>query len=125
MARQIIGQVSVAGRALPIAKANIAGGLIFLSGQLPLGADGKPTGDTIEAQTRVTIENMKAALGLCGATLADIAKVTVWLTDAKHFPGFNAVYSEYFDENPPARSTAICGLTVDAMIELDVIAVAR
>lgn len=125
MSRTVVGQVSVAGKALPIAKANIAGGLIFLSGQLPLDATGKPAGDTIEAQTRLTIENMKTALGLCGAELCDVAKVTVWLTDPKHFPGFNAVYGEYFADHPPARSTAICGLTVDAMIELDVIAVAR
>jgi reactive intermediate/imine deaminase len=122
MAREVVGQVTVGGKALPIAKANIASGLVFLSGQLPIGADGAMVKGPIEAQTRQTLENLKAALGECGCGLEDVVKVTVWLTDPSVFSGFNAVYAEYFASQPPARSTAICGLTVDALIELDVIA---
>lgn len=124
MKREIIGQVVVGGKALPIAKANRAGGFLFLSGQLPLGADGQVVSGGIEVQTRQALENLKAVLAACGATLDDVVKITVWITDRAHFAGFNQVYAEYFATNPPPRSTAVCDLVVDALIEIEAIAAA-
>lgn len=58
-----------------------------------------------------------------GYTLDDVVKVTVYLADLKDFPRFNNVYSEYFKDKPPARTTVqVAGLPRNAKIEIDVIA---
>ena len=69
-----------------------------------------------------TMENIKNILEECGYSLKDVVKVSVWLDDARDFWSFNKVYAEYFDNNPPTRSTVQSPLTVDAKIEMDVIA---
>ncbi len=82
-----------------------AGDFIFVTGTGPIGADGKVVGDTIEEQTNVAIDNVEAVLRAEGASLADVVKVTVHLSDTNLFPRYNAAYRQRFSEPFPARTT--------------------
>lgn len=112
------------GKALPLSKAVRAGDFVFLSGQLPFRADGALDDGPIDAQTRVVMNNIKDALALAGATLRDVVKTTVWLTDKADFAGFNQAYAEFFPTAPPARSTMVSALVLDARIEVEAVAYA-
>ncbi len=121
--KQVIGgPLSIGGRVLSLSRAIRAGDFVFLTGQVPL-EDGKPmTHGTIEDQTRVVIEAIRETLTEAGCTLGDVVKAMVWLSDRADFPGFNAVYAEYFPEEPPARSALISEFLVDVRVEIEVIA---
>ncbi|WP_213955047.1 MULTISPECIES: RidA family protein [unclassified Variovorax] len=107
----------------PLSPAVRAGDFIYVSGQVPVNADGEIVVGGIEAQTRQVMENLKAALALGGATLDDVCKTTCWLHDARDFGAFNRVYMSYFKgEGRPARSTTEARLMVDAKVEIDCIA---
>jgi 2-iminobutanoate/2-iminopropanoate deaminase len=104
------------------------GDVVFLSGVMGTKAGGGGLVDGgIEEQTRQALENVKSALGLAGASMADVAKCTVFLTDAANFQGMNKVYREFFPTDPPARSTvAVAALVVpNALLEIECIAAAR
>jgi reactive intermediate/imine deaminase len=107
---------------LPLSAAVRAGDFVFVSGQMPLDDKGEVIPGNIETQTRATLERLKGALGLAGAALADVVKVTIWLADARDFPGFNKVYREYFPANPPARSTVRGDLVIDTRLEIEAVA---
>lgn len=77
----------------------------------------------MSAQTRQAIANLQAVLAEAGATLADVAKTTVWLTDLSNFAEFNAVYAEAFGDSLPARSTVTSALAIPgALVEIEAIA---
>jgi reactive intermediate/imine deaminase len=103
------------------------GDLLFLSGVLGTkpGGGGLAEGG-IEGPTRQALENVKAALDLAGASMAEVAKCTVFLTDVANFQAMNKVYREFFPTDPPARSTvAVAALVVpNALIEVECIAAA-
>ena len=120
---EMIGDIIMGGKQLPLSKAVRANGFIFASGQLPLGADGALVGGDIETQARAALDCLKAVLTQAGAELTDVVKVTVWITDRKDFAGFNKIYAEYFSDWRPARSTVISDLVVDAKIEIEAVAV--
>ena len=86
----------------PFSAAVRTGDLLFVSGQVGI-RDGE-TGDGIEEQTRFTMENIRDVLAQAGASLTDVVKVTVFLTDMSVWPAMNEVYREYFPQDPPARS---------------------
>lgn len=121
--KEIIGgPVVINGRTLSLSKAVRAGDMIYLTGQVPL-RDGAPMTDgTIEEQTRVTIELIRATLEEADCTLADVVKSMVWLKSREDFPGFNAVYGEYFPAAPPARSALVSDFLVDVRVEIECIA---
>jgi 2-iminobutanoate/2-iminopropanoate deaminase len=101
----------------------VAGRLVFVSGQLPLDREGRLVGDDIAAQARQVIGNLKAVLAEAGSSIENVVKATVWLTDARHFREFNAVYAETFGTHPPARSLVISGLAVaGALVEIEAVA---
>lgn len=110
------------GNTLPFSKAVRAGDFVFVSGQIPIGHDGKVVAGGIEAQARQTIENVKAILESVGASLDVVVKSMVWLEDARDFWSFNAVYAEYFGVGLPARSCVEAVLMSDCKVELEVIA---
>ena len=99
-----------------------AGDYIFCTGQVPM-KDGKVmiTG-TIEEQTIAVIQDIEKTLSLADCTLNDIVKSMVWLSNKNDFPGFNEVYSRYFQSYPPARSAVVNELLVDVKVEIEVIA---
>ena len=80
------------------------------------------TSGTIEEQTRVVLEEIRGTLADAGCELSDVVKSMVWLTDRADFPGFNAVYAEYFPHEPPARSAVVNDLLVDVRVEIEVVA---
>lgn len=107
----------------PFSKAVRAGGFIFLSGQIPISDDGKPIYGPIGDQTRHVMERIATTLTDCGASLTDVVRVTVWLSDLALFAEFNQVYKEYFLPTAlPARSTVCAALAFDVDIEIEVTA---
>ena len=121
--KQVIGEpLVVDGRRLSLSRAVRAGDFVFLTGQIPF-LDGVPmTTGTIEDQTRVVLEAIRETLEEGGCALCDVVKSMVWLTDRADFPGFNAVYAEYFPDDPPARSAVVNDLLVDVRVEVEVLA---
>lgn len=117
MTRQHFGASHV-----PLSPAVRAGDFIYVSGQVPVGANGEVVIGGIEAQTRQTMANVEAALRLTGAELSDIVKTTVILVDARDFGAFNKVYATYFPANPPARTTLEARLMIDIRIEIEAVA---
>ncbi|WP_112322188.1 RidA family protein [Oceanibium sediminis] len=110
------------GQPLPFAPAMRAGDFVFISGQVAMREDGEIEPGGIESQTRRTMENLIAALALADCTLADVARIGVWLDDPRDFWTFNKVYASYFPEGGPARSTVRSQIMVDAKVEIDAIA---
>ena len=98
---------------------------VFCSGQVPLDPG---SGDLVEGsvadQTNRAMENLKAVLHEAGATFDDVVKVTVYLTDMDDFTEFNAVYAQFFSNDPPARATVgVAGLPKGARVEVECVAV--
>lgn len=102
------------------------GNLLFLSGVMGTKPGGGLADGGIEGQTRQALENVKSALALAGAKMEDVAKCTVFLTDAANFQAMNTVYREFFPTDPPARSTvAVAALVVpNSLIEIECTAAA-
>lgn len=106
----------------PLSPAVRAGDFVYVSGQVPVDAQGHIVDGGIEAQTRQVFANLEAALALAGAALADVCKANVWLEDARDFGAFNRVYMGYFPGGKPARSTVESRLMIPAKVEIDVVA---
>ena len=109
----------------PYSQAVVYAGVAYLSGQIPLDpATGQLVEGDIAAQTERVLENLKALLGACGASLESVLKTTVFLKDMGDFPKMNEVYGRYFKQSPPARATVEAArLPRDVAIEVDAIAV--
>ena len=121
--KQVIGEpLIIGGRRLSLSRAIRAGDFVYLTGQVPF-RDGAPmTTGTIEDQTRVTLDLIRETLAEAGCALSDVVKAMIWLRERADFPGFNAVYGEYFPEDPPARSAVVSELLVDVRVEIEVVA---
>ena len=99
-----------------------AGDFIYVAGQGPADpVTRKNVGDTIEEQTAQTLENVKAILEAAGASMADVVKSTVHLTDLSLFSRFNRVYETYFPDPKPVRTTVGSQLQ-GILVEIDVVA---
>lgn len=107
----------------PYSQAIRTGNLIFVSGQLPIDAATGEMPSDIKAQTRRSIENIKAILAEEGATLDNVVKTTVFLADMSYFGPMNEVYAEEFKKTYPARCAfAVKELPKQALVEIEVIA---
>lgn len=124
--RHIGPPVERAGKVQPISPAVVVDDrLVFVAGQVPM-RNGQPAGDDIASQTHYTLDLIEAILQRAGCTLADVVKTTVWLVDAKDYPGFNDAYAERFPAaTAPARSTVISGLIAPVLIEIEAVALRR
>lgn len=81
-----------------------AGNVLYVSGTLALGADGKLVGaGDVRAQTRHVLESIKSVLAAAGGRMSDIAFNQIFLKDLADYAAMNEVYREYFPSNPPAR----------------------
>lgn len=111
----------------PYAQAVRAGNLLFCSGQIPIDpATGRVElcGGDVTRQTALVCNNLAAVLAAVGATLAQVAKTTVYLKDMNDFPAMNAAYAEAFGTHTPARATVeVARLPKDAKVEIDAVAV--
>ena len=104
--------------------ATIVGDQVFVSGSVGVepGSRDLATGGTV-AETTQALRNIEAVLTACGCSLADVAKVNVFLTDMSTFPAMNDAYIAVFGDDPPARITVGCTeLALGAAVEIDCIA---
>ena len=104
-------------------QAVVAGNVAYLSGQIPLDPDtGELVAGDIETHIRRVFDNLGAVAEAAGGTLADVVKLTVYLTDLGHFPVVNTVMAEYFDEPYPARAAVgVAALPKGTQVEVDAI----
>ena len=100
------------------------GNLIFVAGEKGIDPKtGKVVPGGIMAETRQTLENIKAILEQAGATLDDAVSSTVHMTNLKEFADMNKVYAEYFHDAPPGRTTVeVAALPAGAHIEITIVA---
>jgi 2-iminobutanoate/2-iminopropanoate deaminase len=110
----------------PYSQAIRAGGLIFVSGQIPLDPDtGQMVSGDVKAQTRRVLQNLSAVLQAAGSSMDRVVKTTIFLRDMNDFGAVNEEYASAFRELPPARSTVQAArLPRDAMVEIECIALA-
>ena len=109
----------------PYSQAVVAGSMVFTAGQIGLQpATGELVPGGIEAETRQCLTNLSRVLEASGSATGLVLKTTVFLTDMSEFGKMNAVYGEFFPENPPARTTvAAAGLPRQARVEIEAVAV--
>ena len=123
MSKEIIGDpLIINGRKLSLSKAVRAGDFVFLTGQVPMKNGAVVTDGSIEEQTIIVLNEIKSTLTEAGCELQDVVKSMVWLKNRDDFPGFNAVYGEYFPHDPPARSAIVSDFLVDILVEVEVVA---
>src|SRR3990172_12637554 len=108
----------------PYSQAIRTDSLIFTAGQIGLvPATGELVANSVEEQTRQALTNLKNVVEGAGSTLAHVVKTTVFLKDMNDFPKMNAIYAEFFGENPPARSTvAVAALPKGGLVEIEAVA---
>lgn len=108
----------------PYSQAVKAGGLLFISGQIPLDpATGAVVEGDVTVQTRRVLDNVKAILAEAGADFANVVKTTVFLKNMDDFAAMNAVYAEYYPTECPARSAVqVAKLPKDVLVEIETIA---
>jgi 2-iminobutanoate/2-iminopropanoate deaminase len=107
----------------PYSQAIKAGGFVFLSGQLPANPAGGEISGDIKAQTKQSLENIRAILSAADANLQNVVKTTVFLKDINDFAAMNEVYKQYFDHDPPARSCVqVAAIPKGALVEIEAIA---
>ena len=108
----------------PLSQAIIAGNSIYVAGQVPNDPEtGKLVTGGLEEQTVRVLENIKAILEEAGASMDDVVKVNVYMTDLADFAKMNEVYKRYFREDYPARATVGVKLAGPFQIEIECVAV--
>ena len=112
------------GRLPVFSHASVAGDLVFVSGTLgtlPGKVELAPGG--VAAETRQTLENLRAILRGAGVGLGDVVKLSVYLVDMADFGAMNEAYAEFFPSDPPARITlGVSGLALGAAVEMECVA---
>ena len=108
----------------PYSQAVAVGNFLFAAGQIPLDpATGELIAGDISAQTDRVLQNVAGVLRANGMTFDNVVKSTVFMVDLGNFAAMNAVYSQYFSEPFPARSTIqVAGLPKGAQVEIEVVA---
>ena len=111
----------------PYSQAIEANGFVFCSGQIAIDpATGKLMSGTVEEQTRLVLNNLKAVLEAAGSSLEKVVKCTVFLQDMNDFSKMNAVYGEFFKPPYPARAAVqVARLPKDVKVEIEAIATAK
>lgn len=98
------------------------GNTVYISGQIPLDPTNMQLAEGIEAQTRRVFDNLKAVTQAAGGSLADIAKLSIFLTDLSNFGLVNQIMAEYFQEPYPARAAVgVAALPKDSAVEIEAI----
>jgi reactive intermediate/imine deaminase len=107
------------------AQATLAGGHLYISGQLPIRPDGVVLADdAFEAQARQAIANVLAILAAAGGAVENLARVTAYIVGVENWPRFNAVYADMLPDVRPARTVVpVTELHHGVLVEIDAIAV--
>ncbi len=122
--KQIVQTDKAPGAIGPYSQAVRTEGMVFTAGQIGLDpATMEIVSGGVEAETRQVLNNLKQVLEAADSGLNCVVKTTVFLRDMADFPKMNAVYGEFFSENPPARSTvAVATLPKNVAVEIEAIA---
>ena len=124
MARQIISTDGAPKAIGTYSQAVKVGDTVYLSGQIGLDPVTMQLVDGIDAQVRQVFSNLSAVAQASGGTLADIAKLNIFLTDLGHFALVNSIMAEYFTEPYPARAAVgVASLPRGALVEADAVMV--
>jgi len=124
MTRQAVSSADAPAALGPYSQAIVAGGLIFCSGMAGIDPAGGTIPAGIEAQTEQALVNLAAVLAGAGASMADVAKTTIFYADVEDFAALNAVYARHMPDPPPARSApADVRLPRGLLVSIDAIAV--
>ncbi|QXM23388.1 RidA family protein [Elioraea tepida] len=123
-AQRVISTPNAPAAIGPYSQAIQAGPFLFLAGQIAIDpATNEVKRGTIEEETKLVLDNLKAVVEAAGMTMANIVSTTVFMADLNEFPRMNAVYATYFPTNPPARATVqVARLPRDVKIEIAAIA---
>jgi len=127
MTKQVITTADAPAAIGPYSQAIRVGNLVFTSGQIPLHPQtGDIVGESAAEQARQVLQNLQAVLQAAGASLQQVVKTTIFLTDLSQFAAVNAVYAEFFPENLPARSTVqVAALPRGVQVEIEAIAIVQ
>ncbi len=103
-----------------------AGGLVFVSGQLPIDADGRKLADEpFERQAQQVLDNVAQVLEACGSSVAQLVQVRVYVTDIAQWPAFNQLYAAWLGQTRPARAVVpVPALHYGFQIEVEAVALA-
>ncbi len=107
----------------PYSQGKIAGGLIFLSGQIPLDpSTGEIAGRDITEQTARVVQNIASLLEAAGSSFEKVVKTTCFIKEMADFAAFNRVYAQAFVSAPARSCVAVKTLPKDVLVEIEVIA---
>lgn len=110
----------------PLSRVLRVGQQVFVSGQVPFDANGNTVPGGVSEQTEQVLDNLSEALASAGATLRDVVKTTVYLTNVKRdFEAMNQVYARRFGDHLPTRTTVGVELAVDVLVEIEAVAIVR
>ncbi|NLB19870.1 MAG: RidA family protein [Clostridium sp.] len=122
--KQVITTNNAPGAIGPYSQGIIVNEMIYTSGQLPIDVKTGEMPNDISAQTKQSLENVKAILEEAGSSMANIIKATVFLSEMENFKAMNDVYQTFFEDDYPARSAfEVARLPKDALVEIEVIAI--
>ena len=122
--KRIISTASAPAAVGPYSQAVEAGGVLYVSGQLPVDPATGRMPEGIVAQTERALDNIRAILSEAGYTLRDVVKSTVLLANIADFGAMNEVYARYYTEQMPARVCyQVANLPKGALVEIEAIAV--
>jgi 2-iminobutanoate/2-iminopropanoate deaminase len=125
MAHQIILTDQAPAPIGPYSQAVKAGNTVYVSGQIPLDANGQMVEGDVTAQTHQVMKNLTAVLAAAGMKLTDVVKCSIFVKNLGDFAIINQVYGSYFDEaTAPARETVeVARLPRDVQVEISCIAI--
>lgn len=125
LSKEIIATKAAPAAIGPYSQAIKSGQALYLSGQIAIDPQtGELVAGGVEEQGRRVLENLKAVLAANGMTLDDVVSTTVYVKDLNDFAKLNAVYAQYFQQKPPARSTVqVARLPKDSLLEISAIAI--
>ena len=125
--KKVFATTNAPGAIGPYSQAVQAGGMVFVSGQLPIDpATGAFAGDDVKSQTRQSLTNIKNILASEGIGVDQVIRVGVFLKDMNTFGDMNEVYGEFFEGDYPARAAVeVARLPKDALVEIEAVAVAE
>ena len=124
MSKEIVSTDKAPAAIGPYSQAIKANGLVFTSGVIPVDpTTAKVVDGAIVEQATQVMENLKAVLAASGSSLSQAVKTTCFLADLNDFATFNGIYAQYFDSEPPARSTVqVAKLPLGVLVEVECVA---
>lgn len=123
MSKQVIIAPNAPAAIGPYSTATQFGNTVYVSGQLPTDPLTGAIPDGICAQTKQSLQNIKAVLEAAGLSMNDVMKTTVFLSDINNFSAMNEIYATFFEAPYPARAAfQVAALPKGALVEIEVIA---